>query len=58
MLLQEMCVPVTPDELHDAVVEMDEDGNGLIELAEFTQYFASLGFRDGSDLGAADMPAE
>jgi hypothetical protein len=50
MLLQEMCIPVTPDELHAAVTDMDQDGNGLIELAEFTQYFASLGFRDPDDM--------
>ena len=42
--LQEMCVPITPAELKAAIEDMDEDGNGLIELAEFTQYFASLGF--------------
>jgi EF-hand domain pair len=54
MLLQEMCIPVTPDELHTAVTDMDQDGNGLIELAEFTQYFASLGFRDPDDMGGDD----
>ena len=52
MLLKEMCIPVTPDELHQAVNAMDFDGNGLIELPEFTQYFASLGFRDPAEVAA------
>jgi hypothetical protein len=47
-----MCVPVSLDELHAAVVDMDMDGNGLIELAEFTQYFISLGMGDEKDPAA------
>jgi hypothetical protein len=52
-----MCVPVSRDELHAAVLDMDTDRNGTIELAEFTQYFVSLGFDDGSQgagAGAGD----
>jgi hypothetical protein len=46
---QEMCVPISREELHAAVVDMDVDRNGLIELTEFTQYFVSLGFGDGGE---------
>lgn len=45
-LLKEMCVAVSPEELHAAVVDMDQDGNGFIELNEFTQFFASLDVAD------------
>lgn len=58
MLLQEMCVPVTPDELHTAVLDMDSNGNGLVDLAEFTQFFASLGFRDGGEGGEGVPPPD
>ena len=47
--VQEMCIPISREELHAAVVDMDVDRNGLIELAEFTQYFVSLGFGDGGE---------
>ncbi len=53
-----MCVPVSADELHSAVVEMDVDGNGLIDIAEFTQFFVSLGFDDDSNQEAAKSKYE
>ena len=35
LMVRDMCVPLTDDELDDAFAEMDEDGSGEIDIDEF-----------------------
>lgn len=42
LVMEELCVPVSPEELDEAMRVMDTDRSGLVELKEFTTYFDIL----------------
>merc|ERR1712232_837891 len=45
LMRNELCEPVTEEEIGKALLEMDTDGNGKVEFEEFVAWFVRLSKR-------------
>ena len=53
LMLVDLCVPVTRKELEDLALQLDADGSGDIDFAEFSEWFSEGGSNSSSGVRAA-----